>query len=167
MALVPPGKGGGEGVAGGGTGQGVLLHRLTAGDGMPVAPRTPPAHGDERAQGRPWLEAVTGRPGPRGRPRKWLNVIATATGYEATALRQRLRPRGIRAQMPHRVWKTTHNRGRPITKVVPRFQAERPFAWLPQKYRRLVVRWERMAACFDAWLAMATMHLWIQRLIGG
>ena len=31
-----------------------------------------------------------------------------------------LRKRGIRAQIPKRVWKTKQNRGRPIKKVVPR-----------------------------------------------
>src|SRR4029450_10749556 len=34
MALVPPGQGGGEGVARGGNGQGGLIHGLTAGDGL-------------------------------------------------------------------------------------------------------------------------------------
>jgi hypothetical protein len=164
MALVPPGKGGGEGVARGGKGTGVLIHRLTAGDGMPLAHRTTPANGDERAQVMPWLDAVKRRTGTRGRPRKRLNVIATDTGYDAKALRQKLRQRGIRAQIPKRVWTTKNNRGRPITKVVPRFQAERPFAWLQKKSRRLVVRWERSAACVDAFLAMATIHMWIQRL---
>jgi len=32
---------------------------------------------------------------------------------------------------------------------------------------RLVVRWERIAACFEAFLAIATIHIWIHRLIGG
>jgi transposase len=154
-------------VARGGKGQGVLIHRLTAGDGRPLAHRTTPANGDERAQVMPLLEAVKLRTGTRGRPRKRLKVIATDRGYEAKALRQKLRQRGIRAQIPKRVWKTKKNRGRPIKKVVPRFQAERTFAWLQKKYRRLVVRWERIAACFDAFLAMATIHMWIQRLIVG
>jgi len=134
---------------------------------MPLAPRTTPANGDERAQGMPWLDTVTRRTGTRGRPRTRLNVIATDQGYDATARRQKLRQRGIRAQLPKRVWKTKKNRGRPITSVVPRFQAERTFAWLQKKSRRLVVRWERMAAYFDAFLAMATIHMWIQRLIVG
>src|SRR6266850_972295 len=133
MALVPPGKGGGEGVAHGGQGQGILIHSLTEGRGMPLANRTTPAKGDERAQ----------------------------------VLRQQLRQRGIRAQIPQRVWKTKKHRGRPIKNVVPRFQAERTFAWFQKKYRRLVVRWERMAACFDAFLAIATIHIWIHRLIVG
>ena len=80
---------------------------------------------------------------------------------------QTLRKRGIRAQMPQRVWKTKKNRGRPIKKTVPRCQAERTFTWFQKKYRRLVVRWERLAACFEALLAVATSHIWIQRLIVG
>ena len=52
-----------------------------------------------------------------------------------------------------------------IKKGVPRFQAERTFAWFQKKYRRLVVRWERQVACFEAFLAIATIHIWIQRLL--
>jgi IS5 family transposase len=167
MALFPPGKGGGQGVARGGKGKGVLIHSLTAGDGMPLAHRTTPANGDERAQVMPLLDAVKVRTGTRGRPPKRLKVLATDKGYDAKALRQRLRQRGIRAQIPKRVWKTKNIRGRPIQKTVPRFQAERTFAWFQKKYRRLVVRWERMAACFDALLALATIHMWIHRLIVG
>jgi len=167
MALVPPGQGGGEGVARGGKGKGVLSHGLTAGDGMPLAQRTTPAKGDERAQVLPLLDAVKVRTGTRGRPRTRLNVLATDQGYEAKALRQRLRQRGMRAQIPTRVWKTKNTRGRPINKTVPRFQAEHTFAWFQKKYRRLVVRWERMAACFDAFLAIASIHIGVHRLIVG
>ena len=46
MALVPPGKGGGEGVAHGGKGKGILIHSLTEGRGMPLANRTTPAKGE-------------------------------------------------------------------------------------------------------------------------
>src|SRR6266566_3553761 len=164
MALLPPGRGGGAGVAHGGKGKGILIHSLTDGHGMPLANRTTPANGDERAQVLPLLDAVEVRTRTRGRPRKRLKVIATDKGYDAKALRQQLRQRGIRAQIPKRVWKTKKNRGRPIKKVVPRFQAERTFAWFQKKYRRLVVRWERIAACFEAFLAMATIHIWIHKI---
>src|ERR687886_2956100 len=96
MALFPPGKGGGEGVARGGKGKGILIHSLTEGNGMPLANRTTPANGDERAQVLPLLEAVKVRPGHRGRPRKRLKVIATAKGYDSKALRQPLPKRAIR-----------------------------------------------------------------------
>ena len=88
-------------------------------------------------------------------------------GMIAHALQQKLRKRGSRAQIPKRVWKTKKNRSRPIKKDVPRFQAKRTFSWFQKKYRRLVVRWERIAACFKAFLATATIHIWIQRLIVG
>jgi Transposase DDE domain len=167
MALFPPGKGGGEGVARGGKGKGILIHSLTEGGGMPLANRTTPANGDERAHVLPLLDAVKIRTGNRGRPRKRLRVIATEKGYDAKALREKLRKRGIRAQIPKRVWKTKKHRGRPITQVVPRFQAERTFAWFQKKYRRLVVRWERITACFEAFLTLATIHIWVHRLIVG
>ena len=167
MARFPPGKGGGEGVAQGGKGKGILIHSLTDGGGMPLANQTTPANGDERAQVLPLLDAVKVRTGQRGRPRKRLQVLVTDKGYDAKALRQQLRKRGIRAQIPKRIWKTKQTRGRPIKMAVPRFQAERTFAWFQKKYRRLVVRWERLAACFAAFLAIATVHIWIQRLIVG
>src|SRR5262245_29690982 len=128
MARVPPGQGGGEGVARGGKGKGILLHSLTEGNGMPLADRVTPANGDERAQVVPLLDAVQVHTGKCGRPRKQLKVIATDKGYDAKALRQQLRKRGIQAQIPKRVWKTQKHRGRPIKTVVPRFQAERTFA---------------------------------------
>jgi hypothetical protein len=95
MALFPPGKG-----------KGLLIHSLTEGRGMPLANRTTPANGDERAQVLPLLAAVKVRTGKRGRPRKRLKGIATDKGYDAQALRQHLRKRGSRTQIPKRVWKT-------------------------------------------------------------
>jgi len=45
--------------------------------------------------------------------------------------------------------------------------AERTFAWFQKKYHRLVGRWERIAACFGAFLTIATIHIWMQRLLVG
>jgi IS5 family transposase len=167
MVPFPPGKGGGEGVAYGRKGKGILIHSLTEASGMPLSACTTPANGDERAQVIPLLNAVHIRTGKRGRPRKRLKVVATDKGYDAKVLRQRLRKRGMRPQIPKRVWKTRKLRGRPIKQDIPRFQAERTFAWFQRQYRRLVVRWERIAACFNAFLAIAVIHMWGQRLIAG
>jgi hypothetical protein len=166
-APFPPGKGGGEDVAYGRKGKGILIHSLTDAAGMPLANRTTAANGHERAQVLPLLDTIHLRTGKRGRPRKRPKVIVTDKGYDAQDLRQQLRTRGIRAQVPKRVWKTKKPRGRPIKRSVPRFQAERTFAWFQRKYRRLVVRWERMALCFNAFLAMAMIHIWVHRLIAG
>lgn len=34
-----------------------------------------------------------------------------------------------------------------------------------RKYRRLVVRWERQKSNFDAFLSLATIHIWINRIL--
>jgi Transposase DDE domain len=134
---------------------------------MPLANRTTPANGNERAQVLPRLDAVRLQTGKPGRPRKRPKVLATDKGDDAKAWRLQRRKRGIRAQIPKRIWKTKNARGRPIKMDVPRFQAERTCAWFQKKYRRLVVRWERLAACFTAFLTIAMIHIWIQRLIVG
>ena len=134
---------------------------------MPLSARTTPANGDERAQVIPLRDALPIHTGKRGRPRKRLKVLATDTGDDATDLRHRLRMRGLRPQSPKRVWKTTRVRGRPTKKGVPRYQAERTVAWFQRQYRRLVVRRERLAACFNAFLVMALIHMWVHRLIVG
>jgi Transposase DDE domain len=134
---------------------------------MPLASRITPANGDKRAQVLPRLDAVKVRTGTRGRPRTRVKGLATDKGCDAQALRQQLRRRGIRPQIPKRVWKTKHTRGRPINKTVLRFQAERTFAWFQKTYRRLVVRWERLAACLAAFWALATIHMWVHRLLVG
>jgi IS5 family transposase len=167
MAPFPPGKGGGEGVAYGRKGKGILIHSLTDAAGMPLSTGTTPANGDERAQVIPLLDTLHVRTGKQGRPRKRFQVLAADKGYDAKDLRHRLRRRGMRAQIPKRVWNTKKPRGRPIKKDVPRYQAERTFAWFQRKYRRLVVRWERLAACFNAFLALALIHMWVHRLIVG
>jgi hypothetical protein len=59
MALVLPGNGGGEGVSLGRRDQGMLIHSLTEGGGMPLATCTTPASGDERAQVMPPQQRCT------------------------------------------------------------------------------------------------------------
>lgn len=102
---------------------------------------TTPANGNEREQVLPLLDKVKLKTLKPGRPRKRLKVLAADKGYDCKDKRVALRKRGIRPQIPKRVWKTKKNRGRPIKISVPRFQQERCFAWYQRKYRRLSVRW--------------------------
>ncbi|WP_372478272.1 hypothetical protein [Nostoc mirabile] len=71
----------------------------------------------------------------------------------------------MRPQIPKRVWKTKKNRGRPIKISVPRFQQEQCFAWYQRKYRRLVVIGERQKVYFDAFIDLATIHIWINKIL--
>ena len=141
MVLFPPGKGGSEEVAYGGKGKGVLIHTLTEGNGMPLANCTTAAQSrrlksrrrsdacllrklrSEREQIIPLLDRVKLKTKKPGRPRKRVKVLATDKGYDSKEKRAILRKRGIRPQIPKRVWKTKKNRGRPIKVSVPRFRA--------------------------------------------
>jgi IS5 family transposase len=134
---------------------------------MPLSMRTTPANGGERAQVLLLLDTLYIRTGRRGRPRKRLKALAMDKGYDAKDLRHCLRRRGIRPQIPKRMWKNRRPQGRPTKREAPRYQAERTVAWLQRKYRRVVVRWERLAVCFDAFLALAMIHLWVRKLIVG
>lgn len=104
---------------------------------MPLANSTTPANGNEREQVLPLLDRVKLKTLRCGRPRKRLKVLAADKGYDSKQQRASLRQRGIRPQIPKRVWKTKKNKGRPIKISVPRFQQERCFAWYQRKYRRL------------------------------
>lgn len=92
-------------------------------------------------------------------------MLAADQGYDSKKIGAALRKRGIRPQLPKRNSQTKKNRGRPIKISVPRFQQERCFAWFQRKYRRLLVRWERISALFNAFLALATIHIWINRIL--
>lgn len=164
-ALFPPGKGGGESVAYGGKGKGVLIHLLTEGNGMPLSFCTTAANGDERQQVIPLLDQLKIKTAQQGRPRKRVKVLAGDKGYDAKWLRQVLRKRGIRGQIAKRRYKGKRRKGRPIKISVPRFQQERCFAWLQRKYRRLVVRWERLKSCFDGFVYLAIVHIWVNRIL--
>ena len=50
---------------------------------MPLAARTTPANGDERAQVLPLLDTLRIRTGACGRPRKRFKVLAADKGYDA------------------------------------------------------------------------------------
>ena len=161
------GKGGDDGVKYGYKGKGVLIHTLTDGNGMPLANLTTPANGNEREQVLPLLDAIKPKTGKPGSPKKRVKILATDKGYDSKELRDSIRKRGIRPQLPKRVWKSKKNRWRPVSISVPRFQMERTFAWFQRKYRRLVVRWERIPEIFDGFISLATIHIWLNKLLVG
>ena len=132
---------------------------------MPLANRTTAANDSEREQILPLLDSIKIQTGKIGRPRKRLSVLAADKGYDSHKKRSQLRKRGIRPQFSKRVYKSKKHLGRPIKNDTPRFQQERCFAWYQRKYRRLVVRWERLPLLFDGFLTLGTIHLWITKII--
>ena len=166
MALFPSGEGGGEGVAYGYKGKGILIHSITDANGMPVVAITTPANGDERQQVLTMLAQIRLTTLKRGNPKRRPKTLAADKGYDANWLRKKLRTKGIRPQIKKRHLRGKKPKGRPIKEVVPRYQQERSFSWFQRKYRRLVVRWERLKICFDAFLLLACCYIWFPRLLG-
>lgn len=164
--LFPTGIGGGKGVGYGYKGKGILIHSITDANGMPLVAITTPAGGDERQQVLPMLARIQLATGKRGNPKRRPRVLAADKGYDARWLRHKLRSKGIRPQLKKRQWRGKKLKGRPIKDIVPRYQQERSFSWFQRKYRRLVVRWERLKVCFDAFLLLATSYIWFPKLVG-
>ena len=165
--LFPPGKGGGEGTAYGRKGKGILISSIAERNGMPLSCETASANADERAQVLPLTDPIHIRTGKVGRPRKRVKVSAGDKGYDSSEVRQQVRKRGIRPQFPKRIWGGRRKPGRPIKNDAPRFQVERTFSWFQRKYRRLVVRWERIESCFQAFSDLAFIHIWLKKILVG
>ncbi len=101
---------------------------------------TTPANGDERQQVLTMLAQIRLATLKRGNPKRRPKTLAADIGYDANWLRKKLRTKGIRPQIKKRHLRGKKPKGRPIEKVVPRYQQERSFSWFQRKYRRLVVR---------------------------
>ena len=106
MAPFPPGKGGGDGVAKGFKGKGVLIHCLVDARGLPLQVVVTAANASERAQVMPMLESLRCSTGSVGTGRFRPAQIAADKGYDAKWLREALRGVGIRPEIPKRVFRT-------------------------------------------------------------
>ena len=120
----------------------------------------------ERAESTELLDGLSVKSGSAGRPRKYPKIIAGDKGYDSQELREKMRARGIKPEIPKRQWKDKPKRGRPGKLTVPRYIVERAHAWIQRKYRRLVVRWERLPKCFECFLKIGIVHFWITKLVG-
>lgn len=143
----------------------MTIHSVVEANGMPLNVIQTPANGDERKQVEPLIDGILVRTGRRGRPKKRLRKIACDKGYDDKKLRARLRQRRIKPEIAKREYKNKPPRGRPPQKTVPRYKVERSFSWFQRKCRRLVTRWERKANCFNAFLQLALIWLWIPKLL--
>lgn len=159
------GKGGGADVAYGYKGKGILIHLLVDAEGMPLSAVTTAANEDERKQVEPLLDQIEVKTGRAGRPPKKTRRLAGDKGYDSEKLRTFLRHKGIQPQLPRKK-NAQKRRGRPVQMTAPRFQVERTFSWLQRKFRRLAVRWERLPCCFNSFLSLGIIFMWVQRLVG-
>ena len=168
MLHFPPGKGGGENVEHGFKGKGVLIHALVDAKGMPLSIKVTAANASEREQVFELLGLIDIHTGCVGRPRCRPKQLAGDKGYDSNELRKMLRSRGIRPEIPKRVWPDRKQPpGAKLQIKIERYVVERTFSWLQRKFRRLVVRWERRTDAFQAFVDIAFSFLWLNRLLLG
>lgn len=94
-------------------------------------------------------------------------ILEADKGYDSYRIRQILLDRGIFPFIPWRkIGKQSGNR--PSREEVSlffdlksvRWKVERSFAWLKRKYRRLMVRWERLSQSWNAFTTLSLIHYW-------
>lgn len=100
-------------------------------------------------------------------------VLQADKGYDASWLRQELMNHQIFPFIPRRTMgKITPERPRTreVAKVFhiksTRWVVERTFAWLKRKFRRLMLRWERLPVAWSAFATLALIRYWQQYLVG-
>lgn len=164
--MFVPGKGGGDDVDCGYKGKGLTVHAIVDGNGMPLSATSTGASGSEREQVETLLDTIEIRTGRAGRPKKRPRALQADKGYDSRDLRNRIRRRGISPMIPRRSWPDRRQPvGRPPSKPVDRWKAERTFAWLQIKFRRLTVRWERRDRYWRGFLCLGLCMLWVERIL--
>jgi transposase len=84
--------------------------------------------------------------------------------YESDRLDAELARRGVELIAPHRRTRTQRTQdGRPLRRYQRRWKVERPFAWF-QNFRRIVVRYERLAENFLGMLHLASCLILLRGL---
>jgi putative transposase len=99
------------------------------------------------------LDSVPVRRPPRSRRRRH---VCLDKGYDSYAIRRRLRHRGYVPHIKSRGEEQTEKRTR--RKRARRWVVERVASWL-NRYRRILVRWEKKAANYEALLHFVFAHI--------
>jgi transposase len=125
---------------------GSKLHLLTDRNGIPLAVVLTAANVHDSKVFEDLVDAVgpLKRPG-RGRPRRRPEKLHADKAYDFARCRHVLRRRGIKSRIARRGKDTSERLGK------YRWVVERTLAWLA-RYRRLLVRYERRADIYEAFL---------------
>lgn len=163
MGPFPPAPGGGAEVDHGYKGKGSLLHRLTDYNGNPLAITTTAANGNERLEVQKLLERSKIQELSQKLRKRSMIILEADKGYDSSKIRQMLLNKGIFPFIPRRrIGRKSSDRpnqgqvGEFFNIKSVRWKVERTFSWLKRKYRRLLLRWERLP---NAWNAFTTLSL--------
>ena len=102
----------------------------------------------------------------RSHPRKRVKVLAADKGYDSKDLRKALGERGIRPQLPRASQENKKKSGQTHKNVSPSFSNR---ALRAHGFNALAVGslfdLVRISACFNAFVSLATKHIWINRIL--
>jgi transposase len=137
---------------------------VVEGQGLPIGLLVASAQCAEVRLAEPTL-ATLRVPQRRGRPKSRPDELVTDKAYDSQAFRKRLRCRGIRPCIPHRRGKRPRWGRKPdLAGYRERWHVERCFAWM-QSFRRVLVRYERLAAVYLAFVHLAGILVCLRRVI--
>jgi transposase len=134
-------------------------HLICDGQGVPLAIQLTGANRNDSQQALALVDAIPPLQGVLGRPRHRPDSVLGDRGYDAEAIRQGLRERGIVPLLAMR--NTEHGSGLGRWRWV----VERSFAWLNQ-FRRLRIRYEKRADIHEAFLALGCILICWKFLAG-
>lgn len=145
-------------------GKGTKVMVVTDGAGIPLGALVASAQKAEVHLAEPTLERIR-VPRRHGRPRKRPHTLVADKGYDSQPLRHRLRRRGIRPCIPERRCKRPRPGPKPnLGGYRHRWIVERTFAWLGN-FRRLVVRYERLASVYHGFLTVACLMVVLRAIL--
>jgi len=132
-------------------------------NGRPILIENTGAKGNERDQALVLLKNLSAYQTLEGK------VMEADKGYDAYWLRRELLQMGVLPLIPYR----SHIRNAPKMEEVckyfnclrVRWKVERAFAWLKRKYRRLLMRWERLAVMWKAFINLSLISYWLDILV--
>jgi len=124
-------------------------HLICDGRGVPLAVQLTGANRNDSQQALALVDAIPQPQRERGRPRYRPDCVIGDRGYDAEAIRQGLRIRGVK---PWLAPSETPNTA--VDWADWRWVIERTFAWLNQ-FRRLRLRYEKRADIHQAFLSLA------------
>jgi transposase len=155
----PPGRGGGQDVAIGYKGKGLLIHLMVDGQGKPLLFRVTGANGDEREEAVNLLRECKNKVG------RTPKLLQADRGYDSKRVRVFAECIcKIDTDIPARQWDVARRgkyRRPKENKGNDRWKVERTFAWLYKKYRRLSSRWERQSDPFKGFIYAAICLFWL------
>lgn len=129
-------------------GKGTKLMVVADATGLPLSVHTASASPHEVTL----VEATLDEAFTLGRPRRIIGDRA----YDADALDERLKAKGIELIAPHRSGrvKAKTQDGRPLRRYGRRWKVERTIAWL-LAFKRVLVRWDRSIEHYNAFVYFA------------